>query len=90
MPRKNLRPGRLRRPAVGKVVRTRNGKARVLRILGYDSVVEEMELNGVSVKVIKRFRGRVVHFLEDTKKYFECEVIYANGEIERIDWSEFF
>jgi len=68
----------------------KNGEARVLRILGYEQVVEEMELNGMKPEDISRFRGRVVHFLGDTKKYFECEVIYVNGEIERIDWSEFF
>jgi len=48
-----------------------------------------MELNGVSRDEIDGFDVRVEHFLGDKRRYFECELGLPNGEVERLDWSEY-
>lgn len=68
---------------------TEYGKARVLRVVPYEEVVEEMKLNGVSREDIGGFDVRVEHFLGDRRRYFEAELAYPDGEVERIDWSEY-
>ncbi len=58
--------------------------------MGFKDAVEEMRRNGVSLEDIKRFDLRVVHFLGLRSRYFECEVELPDGEILRLDWSEYF
>jgi hypothetical protein len=81
--------GRYRRPNPGEEFLTEYGKAKVLRIVSYEEVVEEMRENGVPGEEIERFDLRVSHFLGDKSRYFECELAYPDGEVERIDWSEY-
>jgi hypothetical protein len=77
------------RPEPGEELSTERGKAVVLRIVPYDSVVEDMSRNGISRKEIGLFDARVEHFLGNKRKYFEAELAYPDGEVERIDWSEY-
>jgi hypothetical protein len=81
--------GRYGRPEPDEELLTEYGKARVLRVVPYEEVVEEMRRDLVASKEIERFDARVEHFLKDKKKYFECELAYPDGEVERIDWSEY-
>jgi hypothetical protein len=81
--------GRYERPEPGEELLTEYGKARVLRVVPYEEVVEEMTRDLVASKEIERFTLRVRHFLGDTKRYFECELANLDGEIGRIDWSEY-
>jgi hypothetical protein len=77
------------RPEPSEELLTEYGKARVLRVVPYEEVVEEMRRDLVANKEIERFDARVEHFLKDKRKYFECELAYPDGEVERIDWSEY-
>jgi hypothetical protein len=81
--------GKYCRPRKGEVVLTEHGEARISRTLPYDEVIEEMKNNGVANEEIKRFDLRVDHFLGRKSRYFECELAYPDGEVDRIDWSEY-
>ena len=81
--------GRYERPEPGEELLTEYGKARVLRVVPYEEVVEEMRRDLVASEEIERFDLRVGHFLGDKSRYFECELAYPDGEVERIDWSEY-
>lgn len=81
--------GRYRQPELGEEFLTEYGKARVLRVVPYEEVIEEMRRDFVPDEEIERFDLRVGHFLGDKSRYFECELPYPDGEIERIDWSEY-
>jgi len=76
-------------PVVGEVIETEHGKAIVLRLILYREAIDEMKASGTLEKDIKRFKRRISTFLLDVTKYFECELVYPDGEIERIDWSEY-
>lgn len=93
---RNLRPspftkslGKYRRPKPGEVVLTGRGAAEISRILPYDEVCEEMKRDGVPSGEIERFDIRVENFLGRKDRYFECELTYPDGEVQRIDWSEY-
>jgi hypothetical protein len=81
--------GKYRIPRPGEELATEYGKARVLRIVPYEEIIEEMRQNGVAIDEIERFDLRVEHFLGQKSRYFECELAYPDGEVERIDWSEY-
>jgi hypothetical protein len=81
--------GRYGTPRPGEVLYTEHGRARVLRVLPYEEVVEEMKRDGVSLDGIDGFDARVEHFLGDGRRYFECELAYPDGDVDRIDWSEY-
>jgi hypothetical protein len=81
--------GRYRTPRPGETLPTPYGKAVILRVLTCDEVVDEMKRDGVPGDEIAAFDARVSHFLGDKRKYFEAEVAYPEGELERIDWSEY-
>jgi len=81
--------GRYERPEPDEELATKYGNARVLRILPYEEVVEEMRRDLVASKEIELFDARVEHFLKDKRKYFEAELAYPDGEVGRIDWSEY-
>lgn len=81
--------GKYRVPELGENLRTQYGKPKVTRILSYDEVLEEMRENGVSDEEIERFDLRVENFLGNKERYFECELTYPDGEVDRIDWSEY-
>ena len=76
-------------PVVGEVIETEHGKAIVLRLILYREAIDEMRASGTLEKDIKRFKTRISRFFQDVTKYFECELVYPNGETERIDWSEY-
>jgi len=76
-------------PLIGDIIETEHGKARVLRLISYREAIDEMRDSGVLEKDINRFKMRIRTFLLDITKYFECELVYPNGETERIDWSEY-
>ena len=76
-------------PVVGEIIETEHGKAIVLRLILYRETIDEMRASGTLEKDIKRFKTRIGRFFQDVTKYFECEVVYPDGEIERIDWSEY-
>jgi hypothetical protein len=76
-------------PVVGEVIETEHGKAIVLRLILYREAIDEMRASGTLEKDIKRFKTRISRFFQDVTKYFECEVVYPDGESERIDWSEY-
>ena len=77
------------RPGPEEILITEYGEAKVSRILPYDEVIEEMRRHSVSSEEIERFDLRVSHFLGDKSRYFEVELAYPDGEVERIDWSEY-
>ncbi len=81
--------GRYERPEPGEEILTEYGTVRVLRVVAYEEVVEEMKRNQVSSEEIERFDWRVEYFLGDKRKYFECELRLPNGDEERLDWSEY-
>lgn len=76
-------------PIVGDFMETEHGLAKVTRLITYDEVVEEMRFFGASKKELKRFNSAIRVFLQDETMYFECEIVYPNGECERIDWSDY-
>jgi len=81
--------GRYRTPRPGERLETEYGKASVLRVIPYDDVIDEMRRDGVPCGEIERFDIRVENFLGRKDRYFECELAYPDGEVERIDWSEY-
>lgn len=81
--------GKYVRPRTGEILQTSYGKVRVSRVLPYETVIEEMRREGVLKKAIENFDIRVSRFLGDKGRYFECELAYQDGEVERIDWSEY-
>lgn len=81
--------GEYTHPKIGEFIRTDHGQAEVLDILFYNDVIEELKTDGISDEEIDQFRYRVEHFLGNKEKYFECEIQYADGTIDRIDWSEY-
>lgn len=81
--------GKFRNPRIGETLQTEHGKAKVSGIISYKEVVEEMRDNGVPGEEIERFDLRVENFLGRKDRYFEFELAYQDGEVERIDWSEY-
>ena len=81
--------GEYRLPKIGEILSTDNGQAEILAIKHYDEILDELELDGNSKEEIDGFTARIEHFLGDKKRYFECEIRYEDGEIDRIDWSEY-
>jgi len=81
--------GSYRMPKTGEMLETEYGKAKVSEVLGYAEIIKEMARSGVSEEEINRFDMRVENFLGKKDKYFECELLYSDGESERIDWSEY-
>jgi len=81
--------GKYCRPKPGEVILTGRGAAAISRILPYDEVCAGMKRDGVPSGEIEVFDLRVEHFLGRKDKYFECELTYPDGEVERIDWSEY-
>lgn len=75
-------------PKIGEFIRTDDSEAEVLEVVFYDNVIEELKNNGVPNEEIEQFTYRVEYFLGNKEKYFECEIQYTDGEIDRIDWSE--
>jgi hypothetical protein len=73
----------------GELIETEHGQARITRIIAYHEVIDELKAAGVAEEKIKQFELRAERFLGDVSRYFECEVVYSNGETERIDWSEY-
>lgn len=76
-------------PLAGELIETEHGQARITRIIAYHEVIDELKAAGVAEEKIKQFELRAERFLGDVSRYFECEVVYSNGETERIDWSEY-
>lgn len=81
--------GKYTHPKIGEFIRTDDGEAEVLDVVFYDAVIEELKNNGFSNEEIDQFTYRVEHFLGNKEKYFECEIQYADGKIDSIDWSEY-
>ena len=82
-------PGKYRKPKEGETVLTAKGIARVMRILLYPDVIDEMKQGGASDEEIKRFNERVEHILRRKSRYFECELLFPDSELVRLDWSEY-
>jgi hypothetical protein len=82
-------PGKYTRPKPGEKVLTGQGEAEISRILPYDEVCAEMKRDGVPSGEIEQFDIRVENFLGRKDRYFECELTHPDGEVERIDWSEY-
>lgn len=76
-------------PSAGELVETEHGQAQVSRVIAYHEIIDELKAAGVPEEEIKQFDLRVERFLGDVSRYFECELVYSNGETERIDWSEY-
>ena len=76
-------------PKVGEILSTNDSRAEILSIKHYDEILDEMELDGHSKEEISDFTARVEHFLGNKEKYYECEIRNEDGEIDRIDWSEY-
>jgi len=76
------------RPSVGDIIETGNGRARVSSVATFSEIIEQMRLCGASENDIERFKLRIAVFLKDLSRYYEVDVVYENGETERIDWSE--
>ena len=81
--------GPYRRPETGETLETEYGEGSVSKVLGYREIVEEMAENGVSKNEIEHFDLRIENFLGKKGRYFECELTFQDGEVERIDWSEY-
>jgi len=81
--------GEYKLPNIGEILSTIDGRAEILSIKHYDEILDELELNGHSKEEISGFTARVEHFLGNKEKYYECEIRYEGGEIDRIDWSEY-
>ena len=78
-----------RAPKEGDIINTEHGQATISHILSYDDIIEEMKWGGISNEAIERFGFRVRYFLGNESPYFECELIYSDGKLERIDWSDY-
>jgi len=76
-------------PSAGELIETEHGQAQISKIIAYPEVIDELKAAGVAEEKIKQFDLRVERFLGDVSRYFECELVYSNGETERIDWSEY-
>jgi len=76
-------------PSVGEIIETEYGQARILRIISHQDVIDELRASGLPEEEISRLDSRIGRFLGDISRYFECEVVYSDGETERIDWSEY-
>lgn len=76
-------------PLAGELIETEHGQAQISRVVAYHEVIDELKAAGVPEEEIKQFESRVERFLGDPSRYFECEIVYSNGETERIDWSEY-
>jgi len=76
-------------PSAGELIETEHGKAHISRIIAYHEVIDELKAAGVAEEKIRKFDLRVERFLGNVSRYFECEIVYLNGETERIDWSEY-
>lgn len=81
--------GRYAKLRLGESVETENGPAKISRILSYEDIVHELALSGARPSEMLRFAARVEHFLGRKDRYFECELVYPNGDMGRIDWSEY-
>ena len=81
--------GEYRMPRIGETLSTDDGRAEILSIKHYDEILDELELDGHSREEINGFTARIEHFLGNKERYFECEIRNQDGEIERIDWSEY-
>ena len=76
-------------PKVGEILSKNDSRAEILSIKHYDEILDELELDGHSKEEMNGFTARVEHFLENKENYFECEIRYEDGELDRIDWSEY-
>lgn len=76
-------------PSAGELIETEHGQAQISRVIAYHEIIDELKAAGVAEEKIRQFDLRVEHFLGDVSRYFECEIVYSNGETERIDWSEY-
>jgi len=81
--------GKFRKPKEGEIVITEHGSASIARVLLYTEVIEEMKQGGASDEEIRSFEMRVKHFLGRKNRYFECELLYIDRGIVRVDWSEY-
>ena len=81
--------GEFRMPKIGETLSTDDGRAEILSVKHYDEILDEFELDGHSKEEISDFAARIEHFLGNKERYFECEIRNQDGEIERIDWSEY-
>jgi len=81
--------GEYKQPRIGEIINTEHGKAEVINVKFYDKVIEELGNDGLSAEDIGNFTNRVEHFLGNKNRYFECDIQYANGEIDNVDWSEY-
>ena len=93
---RNFRPspfvkslGKYSKPKPGEVILTGRGAAAISKILPYGEVCPEMKRDGVPSGEIEGFDLRVENFLGRKDRYFECELTYPDGDVERIDWSEY-
>lgn len=59
------------------------------RIIPYQEVLEEMISHGASEEEIKEFNQKVRLYLGNKRKYFECEIKYEDGTVERLDWWQY-
>jgi hypothetical protein len=76
-------------PKEGEIVLTEHGEAKIIRVLLYTDVIEDMRQGGASDEEIRRFDKRVEHFLQRKDYYFECDILYPDKGVVRLDWSEF-
>jgi len=81
--------GKYEQPKIGEKIKTERGQAEVTDIRFYDKVVEELKTDRISEEELNDFSHRVEHFLGNKDGYFECDIQYKDGEIDRIDWSEY-
>ena len=81
--------GEYKHPEIGEKITTKYGEAEITDIKLYDKVIEELENDGFPEEEIGQFTNRVEHFLGNKDKYFECDIQYEDGEIDRIDLSEY-
>jgi hypothetical protein len=84
---RNLREYRM--PKIGETLSTDDGHGEILSVKHYDEILDELELDGHSKEEINDFAARIEHFLGNKERYFECDIRNQDGEIKRIDWSEY-
>ena len=84
-----LFPDKYHKPKEGEIVMTAHGKARIMRVLLYPDIIDEMRQGGASDEEIRRFDTRIEHFLRRKNRYFECELLYLDRGVVRLDWSEY-
>ncbi len=82
-------PGKYRKPKKDEIVMTAHGRAQIMRVLLYPDVIDEMRQGGASDEEIRHFDIRVEHFLRRKNRYFECELLYPDRGVVRVDWSEY-